>query len=139
MASDRIRRNNEDGRIIIIDSNALIMLFEFSINFEEQLSSLFGKYKIVVPDAVLNELILIKEKGKGKKKYNAKASLDLIKKLDFEIIKSRREDSVDDIVYDLAKKTKSAVLTNDKELRKRLKNIPVDVVFLRSKNHLKLE
>jgi rRNA-processing protein FCF1 len=139
MASNRIRRNTENGRIIIIDTNALIMLFEFSINFEEQLTRLFGKYKIIVPRAVVKELKTLKQKGKGSKKYNAKASLDLINKTDMKIIETETKGDVDDIVYNLAKETKYPVLTNDKELRKRLKNIPVNVVFLRSKNYFAIE
>lgn len=139
MASDRIRRNTENGRVIIFDSNALMMLFEFNINFEEQLTQLFGKYKLVVPKAVIEELKKLKEKAKGKKKNNAKASLDLIKKTKLETIDTKKHGNVDEIIVSLAEKTKYTVLTNDKELRKKLKQIPVKVVFLRSKNHLTIE
>lgn len=139
MASHRIRQNTENGRIIIVDSNALMMLFEFSINFEEQLTRLFGKYKIVVPKAVVNELKILKKKGKGARKHKAKASLDLINKTNMSIIESETDGLVDDIVFNLARETKYPVLTNDKQLRKRLKKIPVNVIFLRGKQKLQIE
>ncbi len=75
MASHRIRQNTENGRIIIVDSNALMMLFEFSINFEEQLTRLFGKYKIVVPKAVVNELKILKKKEKAQENIKPKQAL----------------------------------------------------------------
>ncbi len=55
------------------------------------------------------------------------------------IIESETDGLVDDIVFNLARETKYPVLTNDKQLRKRLKKIPVNVIFLRGKQKLQIE
>ncbi|MBA3043927.1 twitching motility protein PilT, partial [archaeon] len=41
--------------IVILDSNALLMVFQFRINIESELSRLLGKYEIVIPTTVKNE------------------------------------------------------------------------------------
>ena len=69
MASDWVRGNRDI--IIILDSNAIIMLFEFSINLEDQLTDLLGKYKIIIPRSVYNELKFLSESGNGKKRFNS--------------------------------------------------------------------
>jgi len=76
------------------------------------------------------------KKGKGKKKINAKAALKLIKK--FETY-SDEEKCVDNSIVNIALKTQGIVFTNDKELRKRLKEESLTVIFLRGKKKLELE
>ena len=73
--------------------------------------------------------------GKGKKKYNSKPALDLIKK--YEI--SEAEGKGDDSVLFLAKKHNAVVVTNDKYLRKRAKDIHLQTIYLREKSKLVLD
>jgi rRNA-processing protein FCF1 len=136
MASDRLRRDSK-GIIVLLDTSAIIMLFEFSINLDSELTKLLGKYILYIPKPVIEELNILSLKGKGKKKQYAKASLKLIKKYD--IIDDEFEGKGDDAIVDAAAKYKAIVLTNDKELRKRLKKQKLKSIFLRSKNHLVLE
>ena len=112
------------------------MLFEFSIDLENELSRLLGSYKIVIPNSIVRELNFLSKKGKGKKKVNAKASLKLIEK--YEIFPTD-EMNADSSILKLAKELHSIVVTNDKELRSRLKDIPAPVIFLRAKNKLAIE
>jgi rRNA-processing protein FCF1 len=135
MASDRLRRDRNE-KIVILDSSAIIMLFEFSIDLEDEITRLVGKHHTIVPKPVFNELEFLSEHGKGKKRMFAKASLKLIQRYDIEDISS---DNADDGVFRLAQKTNGVVVTNDKELRKRLKKIPVPVVFLRGRKKLVVE
>ena len=134
MASDRLWRNPEK-QIIILDSSSILMLFEFSINLENELSRLCGNYKILIPKPIVDELKFLSIHGKGKKKYNAKPALDLIK--EFEI--SEAEGSGDDSVLFLAKKHNGIVVTNDKELRKRAKEIHLKTIYMRGKSKLVLD
>ena len=135
MASDRIWGNREE-KIVILDSNATMMLFEFSIDLEDELTRLLGKHRIVAPKPVLEELKFLSEHGKGKKKWMAKASLKLIEKYD---IVDVDETTGDDAVFTLARETNGIVVTNDRGLRNRLKKISLSVVFLRAKKKLVLE
>ena len=134
MASNRLREDR-NGKAVILDSSAVMMLFEFSIDLEDELTRLLGKFHIVVPRPIFEELKLLSEKGKGKKKLIAKPSLELIKK--YEIVNA--EGNGDDAVLNLAKKFNGIVITNDRELRKRVKESSLQTIYLRGKSRLVLE
>ena len=133
MAFNRLWGNPE--KTVILDSNAILMLFEFSLDLESELIRLLGKYKIIIPSPVVKELIFLSNEGKGQKKINAKASLELIKKYDIFDIDAK---TTDNAVLITAKKTNGIVVTNDKELRKKLKEISIKVIFLKGKKTLEL-
>jgi rRNA-processing protein FCF1 len=134
MASDRLWRNPE--KRVILDSNAILMLFEFSIDLESELTRLLGRYKIIIPKPIFDELIFLSKEGKGQKKVNAKASLNLVER--YEIIDINAKDA-DESVLLLAKKTDGIVVTNDRELKKRLKENSISVVYLRGKQKLVID
>jgi len=134
MASDRLRRNPKEKRVIL-DSSSIMMLFEHSIELEDELTRLLGKVEIIVPRPIINELIYLSKNGKGRKKRLAKPALDLIK--DYKVIES--EGKGDDSVLYLAKKLHAVVVTNDKELRNRVKEESLKTVYLRGKKRLVLD
>ena len=130
MASYWLRRDR-DKKKVILDSSSIMMLFEFSINLEDELYRLVGKHEILIPKQVIDELNFLSLQGKGMKRIKAKASLQLIKKYKTMNIKTAKEG--DEAIIEIAEKTRSIVVTNDKELRKKLKKIPVEVIYLRGK------
>lgn len=136
MASDRLCRDRKE-RIVILDTNALMMLFEFSIDLETELNRLIGSYCIFVPTIVLDELRLLSEKGKGKQKIIAKSALALSN--NYKCMQTHLSGSVDDSLISLAKENDGIVLTNDKELRKKLKEKDLKVIFLRAKKKLSVQ
>jgi uncharacterized protein len=135
MASDRLRGNREE-KIVILDSSAIMMLFEFSINLEEEITKLLGSHRVIVPISIVKELEFLSKKGDGKKNIKAKASLKLIE--NFETINTSNRDG-DESIIESAKKTRGIVVTNDKKLKGRLKKISIPVIFLRTKKKLVLE
>jgi rRNA-processing protein FCF1 len=134
MASDRLWRNPKERRVIL-DSSSIMMLFEHSIDLEDELTRLLGKVEIIVPKPIVDELIYLSENGKGRKKRLAKPALELIK--DYKVIES--EGNGDDSVLFLAKKLHAVVVTNDKELRIRIKEESLKTVYLRGKKRLVLD
>ena len=134
MASNRLWGNKQE-KTVILDSNAIMMPFEFSIDLEKELTGLLGKYHIIIPLSIVRELEFLSKHGRGKKRIIAKASLKLISKYDTMNIDEHKGD---DAVFCLAKKLNSIVVTNDKELKKRLKEISIPVIFLRAKKKLVL-
>jgi len=132
MASDRLR-GNTSLKIVVIDTSAIMMLFEFSIDLEKELTRLLGKYKMVVPHAVIDELVLLTDNAKGKKKLIAKPALKLAS--NFKVVDDKSH-SADDAVLNIAKKYKGVVFSNDKELRKRAKSNRLKTICLRSKKYL---
>ncbi|UCF11778.1 MAG: hypothetical protein JSW06_06925 [Thermoplasmatales archaeon] len=135
MASDRLW-GDKIHKTVILDSSAILMLFEFSIDLEKELTRLLGSYHIVIPTPIVRELEFMSENGRGEKKTKAKASLKLIKKYDAINVD---EKGGDDSILDLAKKINGIVVTNDRELRNRLKKLSLSVIFLRSKEKLVME
>jgi rRNA-processing protein FCF1 len=136
MASNRIWRNRKE-KIVILDSNALMMLFEYSINLDEELKRLVGLHKIIIPNFIIRELKSISEKGQGHKKIVAKPALKLAKK--FSIYNVKTDKNGDDAILELAETLSAIVVTNDKELKRRLKNKSILTIILRNKSHLIVE
>ncbi len=134
MASDRIWKDPKE-KTVILDSSALMMPFEYSINLEDELTRLLGKFQILVPKPIVEELISLSKIGKGRKKRLAKSALIFIK--NYSIIDS--EGRGDDSVLFLAKKYQGIVVTNDRDLRNRVKKSSLQTIFLRGKKKLFLE
>jgi rRNA-processing protein FCF1 len=133
MASDRVR-GDKIYKTVILDSSAILMFFEFSVNWEKELDSLVGAHRLVVPTAVIQELQILATRNRGQKK--AAAALKLIAK--YETIDADAV-SADEALLKIAEKTQGIVVTNDAELRKRLKNRGFSVIFLRGKKKLVLD
>jgi uncharacterized protein len=91
-------------------------------------------YRLVVPTAVVQELQVLSTHKKGQKK--AAAALKLIEK--YETIDDS-SNSADEALLNIAEKTRGIVVTNDAELRKRLKNRSLPVIFLRGRKKLVME
>jgi len=114
--------------IVVLDTNALLMVFQFNVNMESELTRLLGKYEVVVPSTVKKEL-----KSLGNK--YAKSALSFSER--YRTVNA--EGNPDDSILELAEKEKGIVLTNDKILKKRLREKGITVIFLRGKNHLEIE
>jgi len=132
MASNRIW----SFKTVILDSSAVLMIFEFSVDLEAELTRLLGRHKVVIPKSVFDELRFLSQQQDGRRRQKAKAAMQFIKK--FEIANTKIENA-DDAIFNLAKETDWIVVTNDKELRKRLRNLLLPVIFLRGKKTLTLE
>ena len=132
MASDRIR-GNRATKTVVLDSSAILMVFEFSVDIEKELTRLIGSFEIIVPKTIFKELINLSVHGSGKKKQIAKPALRLVER--YEIVEDTSRFG-DDSVIELAKKYNGIIFSNDKELRKKAKEENLKTIFLRSKNYL---
>ena len=132
MASDRIR-GNRTTKTVVLDSSAILVLFEFSFDIEKELTRLLGSYKIIVPKTIFKELKNLSEVGSGKKKLIARPALKLVER--YEIVDDISKFG-DDSVIELAKKYNGIVFSNDKELRKKAKKEKIKTIYLRAKNYL---
>ena len=114
--------------IVILDSNALIMVFQFRINLESELNRILGSYEIVVPSTIKKELKTLRDRY-------AKSALSFSER--YRTISANG--NPDDSIIELAEKEKGVVVTNDRILKKRLREKNIPVVYLRGKNHLEIE
>lgn len=110
---------------VILDANALLMPFQFSINLDQEIRRIIGSHTAYVPSSVVKEL-----RGLGEK-----AAFQLSKKYK----KIEVNSTGDDGVLEAAKSLDGVIVTNDKELKMRALDQKIPVGFLRSKSHLELE
>lgn len=113
---------------VVLDTNALLMPFEMRMNLDLALQELLGEVRILVPGPLVGELKHLKHRY-------AKAAISLARK--YEIVPT--EYTGDNAVLELAIKTNGYVLTNDQELRRRLRKENVPLIFLRSGSHLVID
>jgi rRNA-processing protein FCF1 len=133
MAFDRVR-GDKIHKTVILDSSAILMFFEFSLDWENELTRLIGAHHVVVPSAVVKELKILSSRDTAGKKVAA--ALKLVEK--YETIEEDTQ-YADDTILKIAQKTMGIVVTNDSVLRQRLKKQGNSVVFLRGKKKLALD
>ena len=132
MASDRDGRT---GRMkIILDTNALMVPAEFGVDIFSELARL-GFDEWIVPPGVARELEGIASRGRGKSKGAARVALALTDRCRM-IGATGTAGNVDDSILELAVEMKVAVFTNDAELKGKLRDRGVKVVYLRQRSYL---
>ena len=117
--------------MVILDTNGLMVPAEFGVDIFSELEALdFDEW--IVPSGVVRELESIASRGRGKGKGAARVALSLLDRCRIVVT----EGNVDDSILKLAIESKAAVFTNDSELRKRLRDRGVKVVYLRQRSYL---
>lgn len=125
-----------EPRSVVLDSNALMMQFQFHVDIESELNRILDfDYEIVVPDLVLEELTNIAKESTGKDQHEARMAVELAK--DFETREAPTDG--DDGIVQLADAIDGIVVTNDKILRARLRAKDIPNVHMRSKAFLSME
>ena len=119
-----------------MDTNALMLPYQFGINLEKELTRLLGMCRIIVPVTVVEEMERLAEKG-GKVGRAAQLGLSIIKKRGFRLMET--ENRGDDGVIETALKMEAAIVTNDKELKKKAKELQLPIIYLREGEKLELE
>jgi rRNA-processing protein FCF1 len=123
-------------RTVILDTNFLLLPFQFKIDVMHELEYLLDfSHSYVVSSKTVEELERL---GASPGKHGAAARVGLktleANKDRIEVIKDERH--VDDWIADYAQESNAIVCTNDKGLRKRLKTARVKVITLKSKSRL---
>jgi rRNA-processing protein FCF1 len=123
-------------RVVILDSNALMMQFQFHVDIEKEVRRLLSfNFDVVVPRIVLDELARIAKEGNQKEAGEARMALELAKTF-------RIEDSPGDGdtgILRLAERLNALVVTNDKVLRARLRAKDIPNIYMRSRAFLTIE
>ena len=124
---------------VILDSNFLFVPFQFHVDIFDELEALLGRYEPIVLSTTLEELKSLTRKRSVKMQRQASAVLELVRRCEVVDVEKKPSESYDDIILRIARKSKSPVATNDKELRRKLRGEGVAVIFLRQKSHLEME
>jgi len=124
---------------VILDSNFLMAPFQFHVDVFDELEYLLQKkIDLIVPSAVKLELTSISSRG-GEGAAEASLALQLASRCRVVDVTLQPQETVDDAIVKAAQKLAAVVATNDIELKKRLRDINIPVVYLRDKSKLEVE
>jgi len=125
---------------IILDSNFLMIPPEFKIDvFEGLMIVLNQRFEPVLLSTTLNELQTMAKKGQPKLRKQAAVALKLAEKCRVVNVERGKGETNDDVIVKVAAQWKCPVATNDRVLRKRLRDISIPVIYVRQKSRLELE
>ena len=121
---------------VILDSNALFVPLEFKMDIFDELRQLLKRNaEFILLSPVKHELEVLAAQDSNKIRRQASFALRLAEKCKFVAIEDRGE-TTDDVIVRVAKKWNSPVFTNDRVLKRRLRDISVPVIYLRQKSRL---
>lgn len=120
---------------IVLDTNTLMAVSQFGIDIFATIDSqIQDKYRIFVLDKVINELEKLINTARLSEKKAAKLALGLIKHKRIEIMQTPEDGlTADDELLNLQG---YAVITQDKELKEKLKEKGIEVLTIRQKRKI---
>jgi rRNA-processing protein FCF1 len=125
---------------VILDSNALFIPLKFNIDLFEDLRKLLNRnFELVLLSASRLELERIATQGSSATRKKAAFALKLAERCKPLDVGQGRDAKVDDLIVQAAAKYKYPVFTNDTQLRKRLRDINVPVIYVRQKSRLEID
>lgn len=125
--------SRDEGLVVLLDTNFLISTLRFGIHLDTIDDIISVSHRVVVPDNVIGELESLELRGAD----------DRLRRLALSIARSYDRlpltGHVDDALVEYSKTHDAAVATNDRELRKRLRETGVPVIFIRNRSSLSCE
>jgi rRNA-processing protein FCF1 len=125
---------------VIADSNALFVPLQFKIDIFNELTRVLNRnFDLVLLSPVKRELETLAEKSSPKTRKNAVFALTLAEKCKYVKVPEKPKELTDDAIVRIAMQWKAPVFTNDKLLKKRLRDISLPVIYLREKSRLEID
>ncbi len=127
--------------LVIPDTNFLLVPGQFGVDVISELHRILDvRFKIAVPDVVLRELDFVERKSRGRDLLAVRMAKKLAERFETVKVGEFGKRPTDDQIFDFAAKNERVIVcTNDKDLRRRLRERGIPVVYLRSKKVLELE
>lgn len=130
----------EENLKVILDSNFLFIPSQFRLDiFDELANQLDRHFDMIILSSTQQELEGLAKSDSPKRRKQALLALKLAEKCRLVPVEKGSGETYDDVIIRMANEWKSLVATNDRELRKRLRNMGLPVIFLRQKQRLMLE
>ena len=125
---------------IILDANALFVPVQFNIDILEELKKLLNRnFEPILLSPTRQEIERIAVEGSTEMRKQAEYALKLAQNCTFLEVQQERGTPTDDLIVQVASKHKYAVFTNDRQLRNRLRDINVPVIYVRQKSRLEID
>lgn len=124
---------------IILDTNFLMIPVQFKVDIYSEIDRIMtAKYKIYTLDRCIWELDKITKTQKGKDKEAAQIAKKIAQKKQITILKTDKLKNVDKILLQKAEEG-AIIATQDKLLKKALKNKNSKIITLKQKKYLTIE
>jgi hypothetical protein len=134
------RKSAKETLKIILDSNALFVPLQFKIDIFEELKTLLKvNFELVLLASIRRELEKLAGKGSLQMRKKASYALELAEKCRLVQVNEEGFTSADDAILVVADRWKCPVFTNDRQLRKKLRDINVPVIYVRQKSRLEID
>ena len=125
---------------VILDSNALFVPLEFKLDIFVEVEHLLNRnVDFVLLSPVKRELELLATKDSPKIRREAVYALKVAEKCKYVAVDEGEKLSTDDVIIKVAKAWNSPVFTNDRQLRRKLRDISVPVIYVRQKSRLEID
>jgi rRNA-processing protein FCF1 len=125
---------------VILDSNALFVPFQFKIDIFDCLEQLLERnLELILLSPIKRELEALAKKGSPKMRKNASYALKIAEKCRYVEVNAPASMLTDDVIVKIAEEWKTPVFTNDRQLKKRLRDISVPVIYVRQKSRLEID
>lgn len=125
---------------VILDSNAFFVPLEFKIDIFEEIRRLLNRnieFILLSPVKLELETLALCEEPKLRRQANF--ALRLAEKCTPVAVEAKEGELVDDVILRVSKNWGVPVVTNDRVLRRRLRDINVPVIYLRQKSRLDID
>jgi hypothetical protein len=125
---------------VILDANFFFVPSQFNIDIFEELAKVLNqRFEPIILSSTRKELQGLTKSSSPKEGKQAQLALMLAEKCRSVSIEKASDETYDDVIVRVAAAWKAPVVTNDREMRKRLRKIGVPVIFLRQKHRLVLD
>ena len=125
---------------IILDANFFFLPLQFNLNIFEELANMLNqRFEPVLLSSTLKELHGLAESSSPQTQKRALLALRMAEKCSFVPVEKFSGESYDDVIVRVSTDWKVPVGTNDKKLKKRLRQKGIAVIFLRQKHRLVIE
>jgi uncharacterized protein len=125
---------------VIADSNALFVPLQFKIDIFTELQRLLNRnFELILLSPVKRELEVLTQKSSPKTRKNAAFALSLADKCKYVKVPENPKEQTDDAILRIAQAWKAPVFTNDKLLKKKLRDISMPVIYVREKSRLEID
>jgi len=123
---------------VILDTNFLLVPGTLGVDVFTKIRELDPSAELFVVDKTIDELNKIQAE---QKKFRSAAALavQLLEQQKVKIIKTEKNKNTDLIIAETAEKNKYAVATQDKGLKKLLRQKQIPIIILRQKKYIRLE
>ena len=124
---------------VILDANFFFVPSQFRVDIFEELANLLNqRFDALFLSSTKKELEGLAE-STPKIRQQALLALRLAEKCSFVCVDKNPNETYDDVIVRVATEWKCPVATNDKELKKRLRQKGVATIFLRQKRRLAMD